>query len=75
MLYRRRLEMYKVIVEFQKSNIFAINADDPNAAAQNIRRLFDQGKAKPQIRKIHVFNQEDDIDEDQPLHTTKVYYE
>jgi hypothetical protein len=39
--------MYKVIVEFQRSNILAINADDPNTAAQNIRRLFDQGKAKP----------------------------
>ncbi len=67
--------MYKVIVEFQQSNILAINADDPNAAAQNIRRLFDQGKAKPQIRKIKVFNQEDDIYEDQPIKITNVYYE
>jgi hypothetical protein len=67
--------MYKVIVEFQQSNILAINADDPNVAAQNIRKLFDNGKAKPQIRKIHIFNEEDDIDEDQPLHTTNVYYE
>jgi hypothetical protein len=67
--------MYKVIVEFYQSNILSINADNPNAAVQNIRRLFDQGKAKPQIRKIYVFNEEDDIDKDQPLHTTNVYYE
>ena len=67
--------MYKVILEFNQANVLAINADDPNAAAQNIRRLFDQGKVKPQIRIIHVFKQEDDIDEDQPIYTTNVFYD
>jgi hypothetical protein len=67
--------MYKVIVEFHQANILAINADDPNVAAQNIRKLFDQGKAKPRVRTINVFNEGDNIDEALPLHSTKVIYD
>lgn len=67
--------MYKVIVEFHQSSILAINADDPNAAAQNIRKLFVQGRAYPQIKRIHVFNEKDDIYEDQPIHTKNIYYD
>jgi hypothetical protein len=67
--------MYKVILEFQPLNIIAINADDPNVAAQNIRKLFESGRAKPLIKLIKVFNEEDDIFEDQPLHTAEVFYE
>ncbi len=67
--------MYKVIVKFHQTNILAINADDPNIAALNIRKLFDTGNAKPQIRTINVFNEADDINVDLPLHVTNVYYE
>ena len=66
--------MYKVIVEFHQANILAINADDPNVAAQNIRKLFDNGKAKPLIRTIKVFREEDNINIDLPLHVTNVIY-
>lgn len=67
--------MYKVIVEFHQANILAINADDPNVAAQNIRKLFDQGKSKPRVKTINVFNEDDDIYEDQPLHSTNIFYD
>ena len=67
--------MYKVILEFKQSNILAINADDPNVAVQNIRKLFECGKVKPQIRTIKVFNEEDDIYENKPLQSTEVFYE
>ena len=67
--------MYKVIVEFYQANILSINSDDPNVAAQNIRKLFDQGKAKPRVRTINVFNEDDNIDEDQPIHSINVFYD
>jgi hypothetical protein len=67
--------MYKVIVEFYQSNILAINADDPIVAAQNIRKLFEQGKAKSQVRTINVFHEDDNIYEAPPLHTTNVFYD
>ena len=66
--------MYKVIVDFHQANILAINADDPNVAAQNIRKLFDNRKAKPLIRTIKVFREEDNINIDLPLHVTNVLY-
>jgi hypothetical protein len=65
--------MYKVIVEFYESKILSINADEPNVAAQNIRKLFEAGKASPQIRTINVYNEADDIKVDLPIHITKVY--
>ena len=65
--------MYKIIVEFHDTNILSITADEPNVAAQNIRKLFDAGKARPQIRTINVYNEEDDIKVDIPIHITKVY--
>lgn len=65
--------MYKIIVEFHDTNILSINADEPNVAAQNIRKLFDAEKARPQIRTINVYNEEDDIKVDIPIHITKVY--
>jgi hypothetical protein len=69
----RRRYMYKIIVEFHDTNILSINADEPNVAAQNIRKLFDAEKARPQIRTINVYNEEDDIKVDIPIHITKVY--
>jgi hypothetical protein len=60
--------MYKVVVEFHQSNILAINADDPIVAAKNVNKLFQRGKATPQLKEIRVFLQESDIDLDLPVH-------
>lgn len=63
--------MYKVVVEFHESKVLAINADNPNVAAQNIRRLFDNGNMKPQIKIIYIFNEDGDLEVDAPLYISK----
>ncbi len=67
--------MYKVVVEFHDSKVLAINADNPKVAGQNIRKLFDNGKMKPQIKVISIFNEADDLEFDDPLYISKAYYD
>jgi hypothetical protein len=64
--------MYKVIVEFYQANILSINGDDPKVAAQNVRKLFEQGKGKPQINRIEVFLEGQNVEIELPIHTLKL---
>jgi hypothetical protein len=59
--------IYQVIFEFNEVNLISINADDPQIAANNARRLFYEGRLVPSIRSISVYSSEDNIDLDEPI--------
>ena len=67
--------MYKAHIEFHDSIVLAINADNPKVTAQNIKKLIDNGKMKPQIKIINIFNEDDDLKFDAPLYISKAYYD
>jgi hypothetical protein len=66
------LPMYKIVIEFEESNILSVNADDPGVAVVNAQRLISDGRLIPRTKCISVFNVVNEIEEEEPIH--EVYF-
>jgi len=65
--------MYKVVVELQNICILSVNADDPNVAAINAVRLFEENRLQPSLYRISVYNEQDDEYADEPIHEISTF--
>ena len=59
--------MFKVIIDFKEFHMIGVNSDDPELTAQKIQKLYVEGKIKPEINEIAVFDAEDELSFDPPL--------
>jgi hypothetical protein len=62
---------FKVIVDFQEIHMIEINVEDPESAANAVLRLFQDGRLKPNVNEIAVFDIEDEFGFDPPLHVLR----
>ena len=62
---------FKVIIDFQEIHMFEINVEDPESAANAVLRLFQDGRLKPNVNEIAVFDIEDEFAFDPPLHVLR----
>ncbi len=59
--------MFRVIIDFKEFHMIGVNSDDPESTAQKIQKLYEEGKIKPEINEIAVFDPEDELSFDPPL--------
>ena len=62
---------FKVIVDFQEIHMIEINVEDPESAANAVLRLIQDGRLKPNVNEIAVFDIEDEFGFDPPLHVLR----
>jgi hypothetical protein len=58
---------FKVIVDFTEIKMIEINVENPQSAAKAVLKLINEGKLKPQINEIAVFDIEDDLGFEPPI--------
>jgi hypothetical protein len=58
---------FKVIVDFAEIHMIEVNVEDPQSAANAVLKLINDGKLKPQINEIAVFDIEDDLGFEPPI--------
>jgi len=59
---------FKVVVDFCEINMIEINVEDPESAANAVLKLFKEGRLKPQINEIAVFDIEDEFGFEPPIY-------
>ncbi len=59
---------FKVIVDFQEINMIEINVNSPEKAASAALKLFKEGRLKPEIKEISVYDIENEFNFDPPLY-------
>ena len=65
---RERFNMhFQVIIEFAEIKMIEINVDSPQNAAKAALKLINEGKLKPQINEIAIFDIEDDLGFEPPI--------
>jgi hypothetical protein len=62
---------YKVTVNFYESTVIEINVENPEDAANAALKLFKQGRLKPQINDVTVFDVGDEFGLETPLYIFK----
>jgi hypothetical protein len=59
---------FKVVVDFCEINMIEINVEDPESAANAVLKLSKEGRLKPQINEIAVFDIEDEFGFEPPIY-------
>jgi hypothetical protein len=62
---------FKLIIDFQEIHMIEINVEDPESAANAVLRLFKDGRLKPKVNEIAVFDIENEFGFDPPLHVLR----
>ena len=63
--------MFKVIVEFKELSIIEVKGIDPAEVANQVKRLFSEGKLQPELNEISVFDGEDELGFEPPIYVLK----
>jgi hypothetical protein len=58
---------FKVVVDFYELNLIELNVNDPESAANAVLKLFKEGRLKPEINEIAVFDLLDEFEMDPPI--------
>ena len=66
---------FKVIIDFQEIHMIEINVEDPKSAANAVLRLFQEGRLKPNVNEIAVFDIENEFGFEQPLYVLQTVQE
>ena len=56
-----------MIVDFYETNLIEVNVQNPESAARSALKLFKEGRLKPEINEIAVFDIEDELGFEPPL--------
>jgi hypothetical protein len=62
---------FKVVVDFAELKIIELNVNNAESAAQSVLKLFNDGRLKPIINEIAVFDIEDEFETEPPIFTLK----
>jgi hypothetical protein len=60
---------FKVIVDFHEINMIEINVNSPETAALAALKLFKEGRLKPEINEISVYDIENEFNFNPPLYS------
>ena len=62
---------FKVVIDFHEINMIEVNVDNPENAANAVLKLYKEGRLKPEINEITIFEIEDEFGFDPPLHVLR----
>jgi hypothetical protein len=63
---------YELVISFHQINLFELNVSDPESATTSALKLFSEGRLKPKIDEIRIFETDEDIRPDTPVYIHKI---
>jgi hypothetical protein len=58
---------YELVINFCNIHLIEVNVKDPQSAIESALKLFSQGRLRPEIRQISVFNIDDNNRPEHPI--------